>query len=465
MKKSYLILITFLVCLSYTSCFKDKDDEIQQVSDLEVQNFIYKGLNLFYLYKSDIPDLADNKFKNQKALNSFLSNYESPQNLFDHLIADQDRFSILVPDFRELENSLNGITKNNGMEFGLVRFSKSDNVFGYVRYVLPETSAAEKGVKRGMLFNRVDDTQLTAENFRKLLLNQETYTIGLAKLNGNQLAPIDQNITLTKAQYSEDPIYLSKTLTIENHKIGYLMYNGFINSYDDELNRAFADFKSNAVSDLVIDLRYNGGGSVETCNDLCTMITGQFKDELFITEQYNANFKDDKRFFNDELNSKAKINSLGLDRVYVLTTESTASASELLISGLMPYIDVVQIGTTTTGKFQASITVYDSDDFLRKNVKPGHDYAMQPLILKSVNADGFTDYGDGIEPEVSLEEDLGNLGTLGSPDEPYLQKAIQLITGNKTNGKNKTESYVHFQKVGDSKMNETSYQRMYLDKQ
>ncbi|MFD2432634.1 S41 family peptidase [Mesonia maritima] len=238
------------------------------------------------------------------------------------------------------------------------------------------------------------------------------------------------------------------------------MYNGFTSTFDDELNAAFADFKSSGITDLVVDLRYNSGGNIETSNDLASMITGQFQGELFSTQVYNENFDDVERFFNNKISSGATINSLNLNRVYVLTTGSTASASELLISSLMPYIEVIQIGTSTTGKFQGSTTLYDSPDFSRNNVNIGHRYALQPLILKSVNANGFTDYIDGLSPDVEQQEDYFNLGTLGDPEEPLLQTAINQINGGRPFIPSPEQDFIS---IGESKMNNLNYQRMYVE--
>ena len=116
--------------------------------------------------------------------------------------------------------------------------------------------------------------------------------------------------------------------------------------------------------------------------------------EIYTTEQWNSElqaafFADNpefliNRFVNND--DGASLNSLNLSKVYILTTGSSASASELVINSLDPYINVIQIGTTTTGKYQASITVYDSDNLGREGANPNHTYAMQPLVLKSLNA-------------------------------------------------------------------------------
>lgn len=462
MKKIKILLLALLLGSTVTSCFKDMDDEIGFASTLDVQNFIYRGLNVFYLYKSEIPELADNHYENQGALNSFLNGFSSPENLFAYLLSEKDRFSFLIDDYRVLEQLLDGVTLDNGMKFGLVRIDPSGEVFGYVRYVLPNTSAEENGVERGMIFNTVDGVALTADNFNQLL-SPTSYSIGLATLNGNELVPTGENISLTKQQHTENPIHIAKTLNISGMKIGYLMYNAFTSDFDSQLNAVFANFKAEGITDLVLDLRYNGGGSIETANDLSSMITGQFEGELFIKQVYNENFDDEPRFFNDEIGKTGEgINNLNLNRVFVLTTSSSASASELVISGLMPYIDVIQIGGTTTGKFQGSTVVYDSPTFTKQNVNLGHRYAMLPLILKSVNSAGFTDYADGIQPDVPVQEDYANLGILGEPSEPLLSAALMQMGAGLQQPDYSTEN-TPYKEIGESNMNSPIHQRMFAE--
>jgi C-terminal processing protease CtpA/Prc len=123
------------------------------------------------------------------------------------------------------------------------------------------------------------------------------------------------------------------------------------------------------------------------------------------------------------------LNRLQLNRVYVLTTKSTASASELIINCLKPYVEVIQIGDKTTGKNVGSITLYDSPTFAKSDVNPNHKYAMQPIVLKIVNKNGFGDYTNGITPTTTLPESFSNLGVLGDVNEPLLQEAINQIIG------------------------------------
>lgn len=133
--------------------------------------------------------------------------------------------------------------------------------------------------------------------------------------------------------------------------------------------------------------------------------------------------------FNNTIRTGAAINSLNLNRVFILTSRSTASASELVINGLDPYIEVIQVGATTTGKFQASTTFYDGPppNFKRSEANPSHFYAIQPLIFTSANANGVTGFVDGIPPTIEFPEDLTNLGILGELNEPLLEAALNEI--------------------------------------
>lgn len=439
MKASFKItLLLFIALFTFQSC-EDMDD-VAAPEYLEVNDFIWKGLNLYYLWQADVPNLADDKFANQADLNVFLNKYSKPEDLFDALRVDKsiDRFSWIVSDYRELEGMLQGTTKNDGVDFGLyLKSSNSSDIFGYVRYIIANSDASTKDIKRGDVFYGVNGTQLTVSNYQTLLLNSETYTLNLADYNNGQITPNGKSVTLTKRELSENPISINKVIENGGHKIGYLMYNGFYSNYDSQLNDAFASLKSQGVTDLVLDLRYNSGGSVQSATRLASMITGQFNGKVFSKQRWNdkinAYFESEdpdalKNLFTNTIEGTS-INSLNLTKVYILTTKSTASASELVINGLKSYIDVVQIGDITTGKNVGSITIYDSPTFGKENRNPLHYYAMQPIVLKIVNADDFGDYFNGLTPTYALKESITNLGVLGSSTEPLLSTAIGKITG------------------------------------
>jgi len=460
MKRRTIVLLV-LGLVMVTSCFDDADDNVIAVS--EINDFVWKGLNAFYVYKDSVPNLANDAFGSNDEYSDYLNSFSTPEAIFESLIYQSetvDRFSRIFPNFFDLEALLQGTSLSNGMSFRLTGVPNDDlAVFGYVRYVSPGTNAESQGVQRGMVFNAVDGTPLTRTNFRSLLFGSNAnYTINLATYDDNGtpamssddiITSTNQSIDLTKVSFTENPILTNNVTTIGTDKIGYLMYNGFrfADSNLTELNNVFANFQAENITDLVLDLRYNGGGSVSTAIWLSSMITGQFTGDTFFTEEWNSQIQSfleaenpaaiNNPFVNQmvKVNSNGdvtfqqSINSLNLGRVYILTSRTTASASELVINGLRPYIDVVQIGATTTGKPQASITIYDSPDFSRNSVNVNHTYAMQPQVYESANASGFSSYYSGLTPTIEAFENLGNLGVLGDVNEPLFALAIAEITG------------------------------------
>jgi len=446
MKKTGKFLMLFLLSFAVFQSCEDYDDQ-KVPNDLAVNDFVWKGLNLYYLWQADVPDLADSRFSNQNDLNSFLYGHSTPENLFQNLLFKPkslfpelqavDRFSVISSDYLELEGVLSGTTKNNGVDYALYyKNGSTTDIFGVVRYILSDSDAAQKDIRRGDIFYAVDGIPLTAQNYSGLLRN-DTYTLNLADFNSGNITPNGRSVALSKRVLSENPVYLNKVIVSGSHKIGYLVYNGFYPNYETQLNNAFAELKAAGITDFVLDLRYNSGGSVATATHLASMITGQFSGQIFAKEQWNQKAEDyfssngsDRlyNYFSNSINTGAAINALNLTKMYVLTTKATASASELVINGLEPYINVIQIGDKTIGKNVGSITLYDSPTFTKKDINPSHRYAMQPLVLKIVNKNGFGDYTNGLLPDFPLKENLGNLGVLGNENEPLLQLAIAKIT-------------------------------------
>lgn len=476
MKNSYRYLILFVVAtFSFQSC-EDKDDTLGVPSYLQIENFIWKGLNLYYLWQADVPDLADDRFANQAELNDFLALKPSREDLFIDLLYKPeanfpaseavDRFSVIVSDYSVLENFFQGVSKNNGMEYGLrYKEGSTTDIYGWVKYVVAGSDAENKGVERGMIFYSVNGSQLDNINYPSLLAN-ETYTLALADYDGGAITPNGETITLTKTQLTENPVLEADVLEIGGKKVAYLAYTGFTANFDQQLNQAFGSFVNEGATELVLDLRYNGGGSVQTATYLASMITGQYTGQLFAKQQWNAKIEavlDQNDLINNFTSSigNTPINSLNLSRVYILTASGTASASELVINGLKPYINVIQIGDTTTGKNVGSITLYDSPNFTRSGRSLTHKYAMQPLVLKIVNKDGFGEYQSGIEPDVELIENPGTVSQLGNPAEPLLSTALGLITNNARMLKSNPEKVT--KEFRDSKSMKRFTTEMYVD--
>ena len=246
------------------------------------------------------------------------------------------------------------------------------------------------------------------------------------------------------------------------------MYNGFTSNFDRQLNAAFLTLKNEGITDLVIDFRYNGGGSVASALYLSSMITGQFKGQLFSKQFWNSKIKFSnpeqlEDYFTDQMNtggSQEAIHSLNLDKVHIITTGSSASASELVINGLKPYIDVITIGTKTHGKYVGSITLYDSPKLYDKEgINNSHSWAMQPIVLEIKNKLDTNDK-DGFDADILLAEDYNDLGVLGAVSDPLLNRAITYIT---TGAKGKHQvNENQFKEFFNSKLAQPASNNMYI---
>ncbi|MGM5470929.1 S41 family peptidase [Flavobacteriaceae bacterium LMO-SS05] len=465
MKILKIFLIAGIVGSITLSCFKDKDDHAILAS--EINDFVWKGMNAVYLYKDQIPNLANDRFTSDQEYGNYLNTFSTPESLFESLIYDRsttDRFSVIVDDYIAFEQLLNGTTKTNGLRYYSFQDPGSSNRILAIRQVIPNSAGDVAHLVRGQYIIQIDGTAITSDNVGTLL-SPDTFTLHFADHNDNGTPETSDDtftsngttVTLTKTILTENPIHNTSIIDVDGEKLGYIFYNSFNQNFNTELNNAFANFKSNNIQHLVIDLRYNPGGSVDTSRLLGSMITGQFNGQVFSKlvwnndlQEFNTNYE-----FLNKFDGKT-INSLNLDKIYVLTTGSTASASELLINSLKEYITVVQIGENTVGKTQASITIYDSPDFGRDKVNPNHLYAMQPLVANSINVNDQAVPGTGLTPTLPLNEDVYNLGLFGNVNEPLLARAIADIRGTGRFGQfstQKTPKYIPY----DSPVNENMY--------
>jgi len=479
--KSLTIIGILLIVIS-GGCKKKVEPKVE-VAD-EISRFVWNGLNEYYLWYKDVDKLSIDYFEDTDGwysyLNTFGTDYEA---LFYDLLYDYgytDRFSWIVDDYEVLENSFAGISKTMGYDFRLVRFSGSDDLFGYVRYVVPGSPAANAGIMRGDLFMTVDGQQLDVNNYINLLFDQDSYLLGMASYNasGNSIGPNGTTYDLTAVELQENPVHYYSVIETGGQKIGYLVYNSFTSDFDFDLNEVFAYFQAAGVQKLILDLRYNGGGSIQSAIYLASMIYSNSTTKIFSKVNYNDKLQDyligayGADYFNyyftnlveaTTLHSEAPIVSLGLQELYVIATDGTASASELVINGLEPYIDVTIVGETTYGKNVGSITVKDWNS--QGTVNPNHKWAMQPIILQIANATGFSDYTSGLTPDLEVEEDIVALAPFGDPEEVMLAATLDYILGTSTKKSMTIPARgIDYEVIADSKDFVPFSREMYLEK-
>lgn len=476
----FVILAAFVISIG--GCKKDKkivepivenNDSITVAS--EIDQFIWYNMNLYYLWYKNVPNLADNRFATTSALLAYLKTFGSHDELFESLLYQPgtiDKWSWIVDDYVALENSFQGVSLSMGFEYGLVKYSNSNGVFGYVQYVVPGTPAASAGIKRGDLFVAIDSQDLDINNYATLLFDRESFSISFANYNNGTIVPNNHTVFLTAVEVHENPIHYTKVIESAGRKIGYMVYNAFRSNYDNDLNNAIGEFKNAGIQDLILDFRYNGGGSVLTATYLASMIYEANPTKVFALTQYNDKLED---YFRSEYGSDyfktrfeagiaqesgadVPINSLNLNRVYIITTGGSASASELVINGLDPYMEVNLVGENTHGKYVGSFTIKDYDN--DGNINPNHKWALQPITLKIANSNGVSDFVNGFTPDVLAEEDIVQLLPFGDENEPMLKAALNAI-----NGVPQTKSYSPsiFKKVADSKDLKPHSKEMYFE--
>ncbi|MDP3946384.1 MAG: S41 family peptidase [Lutibacter sp.] len=451
MRKLGYILATYVVLgLTFASCDKNDDPApINNGLDKPINDFVWKGMNSWYNWQTVVPNLANTKDDDKDAYNSYLNGFAEPEDLFYSLLFDQgntDRFSWIVDDFVALNNSFQGITKSFGIRLQAVKINTTPgDIIFYIRYVAPNSPADLAGIKRGDLINALDGVLMNESNYSSVVskLSNETVKFSIVTENGTLIA----DKTITAVVISEDPIYLKKVFAdINGKKVGYLVYNGFRSSYNDELNAAFAYFKNEGIQELVLDLRLNGGGSVLTSAYLASMINSVAGTETFAKLTFNAKHtnQNSSYTFQNKLNvydvsgtktGEENINRLtGINQLYVLTSSSTASASEMIINGLRPFMPVKVVGTTTYGKNVGSITLYDSpssDYTSESSANSAHLYAMQPIVFQIYNKLDQSDYTQGFVPDIEVKEYQFwyNILPFGDENEVVLKAALDNIRG------------------------------------
>lgn len=442
MKNKIKLIYIFLISLFFAQCAK----EYQLPEDLVVHDFVWKGLNAYYLHQDQIAGLSDRRFSSDQELNAYLRTFADYNDLFNNLLIPTDVKSNLLEDYTNLNVDIPRNSFTNGLEFGIIAEPGStENVIGYVLQILPNSNASTKNIRRGEFFNAVDGVQLTRDNFGDLLINgAPNFDLSIVNFDGILVTPNTKTVSLEKENYDYDTVFIEKTFIDGTFNIGYLMYNNdFSKTSINNLNSTFLNLKNNAVNQLVLDLRYNvGGGSfAKNITNLATMITGQFTNEVFIKEQWNskaqpwfeANQPDSLLTkFPEKLNPQTDFNSLNLTDVYIILNGnnfSGSSAIELLVNSLQPYINVHVIGTNTAGNNSGSITLYNSEDYDFALRNQTHTVALQPIVLSFYNKNDQT-YENGFVPTISIcpNEDVLNLGVLGERSDPILDRVLNFVT-------------------------------------
>ncbi len=432
LKKTYFILFLALAA-SLVSC-RDKFEVVRagNPADAEVNKWVHDNMKQWYFWNDKLPESPDFKPEPQTFFQSLLYKFDPT------LRPDGDRFSWLQESADELKASLSGESTSTGLEYRMIRYvSGSDDLFGVVTYTDKGSSADKAGFKRGDFFTHVNGQKLTVSNYRALLTTgNEAKMITMGALDADKkVVATTTTRSVTPGVIQSNPVYFDTTFVKGNKRVGYVVYHQFIpgpngstaKTYDQELEKIFADFKAGGVNELVMDLRYNRGGYVSSATEIASLIgKGISVKDVFYYKEYKKTVTPDlekqygKEFFHDNFLSKSQNLGGSLNRVFFLTSTSSASASELLINGLKPFMDVFLVGGKTVGKNVGSITISDKS----KRIKWG----IQPIVSRSANSLRSSDYTAGFEPNAAKTEGTV-LYPYGDPRDPLLGEALFQIFG------------------------------------
>lgn len=418
----YVLICLISILLLQISCKKDDTPPNYPIGSNEnINTWILDSLKRYYYWSDGLPA--------KPGLN------RAPLNFFSAIRNLNDRFSyILLPDDPSTVTPTN--KSQYGFDYTTIKEKNTGLVFGVVKLVLNDSPASRSGLKRGDYISKINGKTITQENAAALqqeLLSGTQVKITFAEVNGNELKDIG-SAELTAGFTFEQPS-VSNITNSNGTKIAYLYIYDFSAGLATSLYNTFMGFKNAGITELILDLRYNSGGQVAEAAGLCTMIaSGVNYTTPFITYKGNKNggtrseSLGDAASFDHTLNFNTLLQSnLNLKRVFILGTGATASASEVMINNLKPYLQVVLIGEKTRGKDEASFKIYDAR--IPKQV----EWEMHPIVYKLFNATGNGGYSAGIDPDIGVTElnDLP-LQPFGAWEDPLVKAALYRISGKNT---------------------------------
>lgn len=366
------------------------------------RNWVDANMRDYYLFYDQVPTLR-------------LSDYDTAEQLITDLRVSPDRFSYVG------DAALNEAFFEEGKDFGYGwRLRRRDDNSLAVALVEPESPLATAGVIRGdtlVSIDGVDVASIVSSEQADELFGTGTdtrfVTLELSDATGDL-----REVDVTRGQYNVKAVLENTVVDTGNARVGYLSFLTFIETAREELAEAFANLASDNIDELVIDLRFNGGGRIDVANELASRVIGNGgENRNFLRYQFNDKYQ--SVVSEDSLREpfKALDNSLDLARVYVLTTPSTCSASELVINGLSPYVDVITVGDTSCGKPYGT-----SGRYLASNCNK----VMHAVEVEFVNDSGVGDYAAGLPATCAASDEYRE--ALGDPTESLLFAALQHVS-------------------------------------
>jgi len=323
---------------------------------------------------------------------------------------DRWSFAVKQADWDNL-----GTGNDNDLGFG-VFFNNVNDL--RVKYVERESASGKAGIQRGWQIlsingnSNIDTSSASIQMILNAVFNSNSGNFKFKKPDGTTIT-----LSLTATPYSEHPVYADNVLWLANSKkLGYMVFNSFMGDTTDtynEFNRVFTKFSQNNVNELAIDLRYNGGGYVTVAEKLANYLApASANGQVMMNQTYN-----DKYSQYNETTLFKKLGNLNLSKIYFIVSNNTASASELVINSLKPYVNINLVGpsTSTHGKPVGFFPI------------PVGTWYVFPVSFKTVNKNGEGNYYNGFPVTTRVRDGVD--ANWGDTNEACLAAVLNLISG------------------------------------
>ena len=455
-------ILFFLLCaLSLSACVGNANPEEEQLSPQEctyrgVNYFAANCLSLYYLWNKEIRQRLDGWLR-YDLLKDPVQKVQSIRHKEGG--KDFDRWTEVTDDYDAMESSLGGVSTTYGCDIILMMFDAT-TVCAVVTVVYKNSPADQAGIRRGDVILRIGGQTMTKNNYYDLVTDGFLYSKACdVTLYDRETRQLGRTVSMTAVEMYEDPIVYHNVFDIGGKKVGYLVYTRFTLRSIQDLLFAFEDFRAAGVTELILDLRYNGGGYVTTEEALASMLAPLANvraGDLFSQEVYNDEMTEYfiqrngadalKSFFKTSFSWEegqfpescdTRSGHLELNKLYALIDKGSASASESLLVCLMPYLDITLIGQQSHGKFCTGIT-YGAEEWYddyRKDMneqqyaykKDVKNWGLYLMIGRYADKNGNCPaMPDGLKPDIEVE-DRPDLGVdFGDERDPMLRQALIL---------------------------------------
>lgn len=423
-------------------------DEIQLADE-----FAQDALSIYYLWNKEIasaiekdldPDTCTDPVATvEKIRYKEGGGYNSNQ--------DEDRWTQLFDDVTPFQESVQGVSTTNGMSLSVGSFTGTTptEYFFIVNFVYEDSPAAKAGLQRGDVILEYNGKSITEANLDEAYYGEKTaeYSLGIWKEDG--IHDAQKSVTLTPEKMYLNPIISIKTFDVNGKKVGYLMYDSFDLESCKSLVEICRKFKNDGVKELILDLRYNGGGFVFTEELIASMFAPAadvkngvlYQQEIYndvlteaFTKQSDENFNKTYLSFDHEYGQKGKDGymnistedaNIGLDKIYAIVDRNTASASESLLVGLSPFVNIVTIGQQTHGKYCTGY-ILGVDDIYETVPSAISKWGIYIMVATYADKDGNNLARPvGIVPDIEENDTPWDGFNIGDENETMLKAALQ----------------------------------------